>query len=239
MPYSLATLKERPNFTAQIASLHEAGWPAFMLNDPVAARYWQFLFTLFTEYQVVLYENNDQLTAAGNTIPLVWDGTEEGLPQGWDAVLEQGVKDHEQGRTPNVLSALSMVIDPQQQGKGLSSIVLQAMRKIAAEHGFRAMIAPVRPNLKSRYPLTPMEDYICWTQEDNLPFDPWLRVHARLGARILRVAHRSMIITGTVAEWETWTGMRFPQSGTYVIPGTLQTILIDREQNEGRYEEPN
>jgi hypothetical protein len=33
--------------------------------------------------------------------------------------------------------------------------------------------------------------------------------------------------------------MSFPESGPYVVPGALQPVWIDREQNEGRYEDPN
>jgi hypothetical protein len=48
-----------------------------------------------------------------------------------------------------------------------------------------------------------------------------------------------MVITGTVAEWEAWTTMRFPQSGRYTVPGALAPITIDRGRNVGRYVEPN
>ena len=48
-----------------------------------------------------------------------------------------------------------------------------------------------------------------------------------------------MVITGTVDEWESWTGLRLPDSGEYVIPGALQPVRIDRDRNEGRYEDPN
>jgi hypothetical protein len=43
--------------------------------------------------------------------------------------------------------------------------------------------------------------------------DPWIRTHQRLGATILCPAHGAMTITGTVAEWEEWTDMAFPESG--------------------------
>jgi len=33
--------------------------------------------------------------------------------------------------------------------------------------------------------------------------------------------------------------MRFPDSGPYVVPGALQPVRIDREADEGRYEDPN
>ncbi|MEW6060072.1 MAG: N-acetyltransferase, partial [Actinomycetota bacterium] len=50
---------------------------------------------------------------------------------------------------------------------------------------------------------------------------------------------RSMTVTGTVADWETWTGMAFPDSAPYVVPGALVPIVIDHEHDEGRYVEPN
>jgi hypothetical protein len=46
-------------------------------------------------------------------------------------------------------------------------------------------------------------------------------------------------MTGAVSEWEGWTGLAFPSSGQYVIPGGLSTLRIDRENDHGRYVEPN
>ena len=72
------------------------------------------------------------------------------------------------------------------------------------------VIAPVRPTLKPRYPLSPIEEFARWTRPDGAPLDPWLRTHWRLGARIIATAPRSQTMTGTVAEWQAWTGMAFP-----------------------------
>ena len=66
-----------------------------------------------------------------------------------------------------------------------------------------------------------------------------MRVHERLGAEILKPEPRSLRITGTVAEWESWTGMTFPESGDYVFPSGLATVAIDRERDRGTYLEPN
>jgi hypothetical protein len=66
-----------------------------------------------------------------------------------------------------------------------------------------------------------------------------MRVHWRLGAEILKPAPHSMVIAGSVAEWEEWTGMHFPESGSYVVPGALQPITIDRERDSGLYHDPN
>jgi hypothetical protein len=53
------------------------------------------------------------------------------------------------------------------------------------------------------------------------------------------VWHRERpVSTGTVADWEGWTGIKFPETGQYVVPGALQPVEIDRERNVGRYEDP-
>ena len=56
---------------------------------------------------------------------------------------------------------------------------------------------------------------------------------------MLKPEPQSLRITGTVAEWEEWTQMPFPESGDYVFPGGLATLEIDRERDAGRYWEPN
>ena len=48
-----------------------------------------------------------------------------------------------------------------------------------------------------------------------------------------------MVIQGTIAEWEAWSGMRFPESGRYVVPDALGLVEIDRESDHGEYVEEN
>jgi hypothetical protein len=62
-------------------------------------------------------------------------------------------------------------------------------------------------------------------------------VHERAGASILRAEPESLRITGSVAEWEEWVGMRFPEDGAYVFPGGLAPLTV--EDGKGRYWEPN
>jgi GNAT superfamily N-acetyltransferase len=239
MSEAFVTLEQRPDLVDQVRRLTAEVWAEFLQHSAVCNRYWRGLYSTFARFQVVLCEPADTVIAAGHTIPLVWDGTNDDLPSGLDGVLERGVEGAERGRTPTTLSALSAMVAPGHQGRGLSAEVLQAMRSIAAAHGLTALIAPVRPTLKHHYPLTPIERYMRWMQPDGSPFDPWLRVHWRLGAEFLQVAPQSMVITGTAQEWEKWTGMRFPESGLYVVPEALQPVAIDLQNNCGRYEDPN
>ena len=48
-----------------------------------------------------------------------------------------------------------------------------------------------------------------------------------------------MMVRGTVADWESWTGMAFPDSGPYVVPRATQPVVIDRERDEGLYYDQN
>lgn len=234
------TLDGRPDLEDRARHLEPAAFPEFMHHDAVVNRLWDdLLYGRFAGFQVVVCEGGGEVAAAGNTVPVFWDGTAEGLPEGLDGMLERAAQDGADGREATVVSALLATVPCRQRGRGLSGVVLQAMKAIAAGHGLGALIAPVRPTLKSSYPLTPMERYARWEREDGLPFDPWLRVHGRLDARFLRVAPRSMTVRGTVAEWEGWTGMRFPESGAYVVPGALCPVEMDVEGDLGVYGEPN
>ena len=141
--------------------------------------------------------------------------------------------------TPTVLCALGITIAPEYRGRGLSRRMIERMAELGRVHGLDTSIAPVRPTLKHRYPLTPIERYLVAARPDGTHLDPWLRTHERLGAEIIKVASESVVITGTVADWEEWTEMAFPDSGAYVVSGALVPIEIDRERDEGVYIEPN
>jgi len=96
---------------------------------------------------------------------------------------------------------------------------IDAMADLARDAGLAHLIAPVRPTFKDRYPITPIERYVSWTNDAGEAFDPWIRVHLRRGGQIVKPVARSLRITGTVSEWEQWTGMRFPGDGAYTFPG--------------------
>lgn len=177
----------------------------------------------------------DEILARARSIPFRWNGSLADLPQGIDGAIERGF---EEGGA-NALCALVIMVPAARQGQGVSRAALEGMTAIAAEHGFQDLIAPVRPSWKERYPLTPIERYVTWRRDDGLLLDPWLRVHERLGAELLKPEPRSLRITGTVREWESWTRMAFPEGGDFVFPHGLSTVAIDREADSGRYWEPN
>ena len=106
--------------------------------------------------------------------------------------------------------------------------MIKSMVRIGKKSNLESLIIPVRPTLKKDYPLVDMKRYITWDREDGLPFDPWLRVHARLGGEIVKVCSKAMRISGKISDWEGWTGMKFPVSGEYIIPGALNPVNFDK-----------
>jgi GNAT superfamily N-acetyltransferase len=225
----------------QAGNLSEVCWPEIMLHDSIANENWHELFDRFEAYQFALLDmETNRMAAMGNSLPFYWDQPLEELPElGWDWVFLKAIEDHKNGVEPNIQSAIQIAIHPDYQSQGLSMRMVKAMRAIGESKGFKNLVAPVRPNQKSKYPLTSIDDYITWQTDDGLPFDAWLRVHVRAGARIIKPCHEAMTIRGTHAEWEEWTKLKFPQSGEYIISGALNPMKIDIEKDEGVYIEPN
>ena len=232
---------ELPDYRDRAGDLSEVSWPEFMLHDAIADEHWHELFDRFSEYQFALMDiETDRMAAMGNSLPFHWDDDLSELPEkGWDWVFLKAVEDHTNGVVPNIQSAIQIAIHPDYRSQGLSTEMVCAMRDIGRSRGYKYLVAPVRPNQKSSYPLISIDDYVKWTNEEGLPFDAWLRVHARVGAGILKPCHEAMTIRGTRADWEEWTGMKFPETGIYHIPGALNPMEMDIEKDEGVYIEPN
>jgi hypothetical protein len=236
---SLYTAAERPD-------LWEAGidsasvWPEYNLHGDILNQYWGRLDQELADFQFVLYDDEEeQVVAEGHTAPFLWDGDDATLPESFDATLLQVFDDLERTASVTALTALAAETPRDGRRRGLAAGILGAMRVLAKRTGLRHLVAPVRPSWKERYPITPIEEYIGWRRPDGELLDPWMRVHERLGARVGAPMPRSLRITGTVAEWESWTQMAFPATGDYVFPEGLAPVHIDRDADVGSYWEPN
>ena len=240
MTVRAVTRAERPELWDRIADLSDEVWPEYNRHGDVLNLYWGRLYGELPDYQFVLYDDEaDDILAEGHTIPCAWDGTPAGLGAGIDDVAAAGFALLESGRPANALSALAAEVPERHRARGLSGAVLRAMVGLAAAAGLEHVVAPVRPSWKERYPLAPIERYARWTGRNGEPFDPWIRVHLRMGGRIAAPAPRSLRITGSVAEWESWTGLAYPESGDYVFPRGLAPLHVDLDADRGSYWEPN
>ena len=231
----VVTAQERPDLWQEARGLFGDVWPEYNLHGNETARYFGQLFPKHAHVQILFIDAaTARIVARGRTIPFRWDGSLEDLPHGIDAVGLRAVDDP---RPATALSALAAEVALGEQGRGLSGFLIQAMAQAARRAGLTALVAPVRPTWKDRYPITPIETYAHWKRSDGLPLDPWIRVHARLGAAILRTEPESMRIESSVDEWERWTGMSFPADGDYVFPMGLAPLRV--HDGVGSYWEPN
>ena len=229
------TISQRPDLADLAWERTKDVLPEYNNHGDVLNAYWPRLSEEFPDFQFHLIGDGDEILARARSLPVRWNGSVGDLPAGIDGAVARGF---DEGGA-NVLCALVIVIPGDLQGRGLSVAALEAMREIARHNGLSSLIAPVRPSWKERYPLVPIDRYATWRRSDGFLFDPWLRVHERLGADILKPEPESLRITGAVAEWEAWTEMAFPESRDYWFPRGLAPLTVDRDADLGSYWEPN
>ncbi|MEW9546813.1 N-acetyltransferase [Nonomuraea sp. NPDC050783] len=239
MALEITTLAERPEFAPALWTMDHT-WPEFMLNDPLADLFYPFTDTTYAGYVLVADDDAEPGRPVARACMIPYRSEAAELPDdGWDGVIRLGWLARERGQSPNGISALEISVRRDQQGKGLSSVMLGAMRDHAARLGFTELVAPVRPNRKHLEPRTPMSEYAWRTREDGLPHDAWLRVHVRAGGKIVKVAPRSMVVAGTLAEWRSWTGLPFDRPGDVEVPGALAPVRCHPGEDHAVYVEPN
>ena len=172
------TFAERPDLAKRYSEESGPYWPPhmeFMNHDPVCNTYWSRLGPEFGDFQFVAYDDSeDRFLAHCNTVPLAWTGDDDDLPAGVPAVLDRSFAEAANGAPPTAVCALLALIQPGARSSGLSAQLLTFMKEIARRHRLPWLVAPVRPNLKETYPITPMERYVQWRRGDGLMFDPWM-----------------------------------------------------------------
>ena len=245
--WTVATFAQRPELLAKVFDPEiQSAVPEFMRHDPVAALYYgDGRLDLYRDFGLVAVDpaEPDRPVARAFSVPFAFcddgSGREELPDAGWDAVIRWADEDRRAGRRATAVSALEIMVAPRLQRSGISRMMLIALRDNARRLGFADLYAPLRPTDKHSEPLTPFADYIARLREDGLPYDSWVRTHVRAGAGIVKVAPCSMVIAGTLAEWQRWTGIGFTASGPTIVPGALSPIHVSLDQDHAVYVEPN
>ena len=116
MSLKITTLERRPKLAEQVGRLAEEGWPTFLLHGDT--KHWDRLFDDFAEYQILFLEPAEEVIAVGHTVPLVWDGTPQGLPATMSELLERALRAHHDRSPPNTLSALAAIVTRSHQRRG-------------------------------------------------------------------------------------------------------------------------
>jgi GNAT superfamily N-acetyltransferase len=230
---SVVRYADRPDLLARrFEELVKPTFAAYMNENVPGNLYWGRLYADFPDFQVALVDGDD-LLAEAHAVPIAWDGTLDDLPSGWDEGFTRGMTSD---RPADALMAIAISVAPARQGQQLSSRMIATFTDNARAAGLTSVVAPVRPTWKERYPLIPIERYVDWRRQDGTHFDPWIRIHERVGGEILAAAPESMTIRAPAEDWEGWTGMRFPDDGEYVFGGLAPLVVRD---GVGTHVEPN
>lgn len=241
MELKITTLAARPELAGPMQEMPET-WPEFVLEDLVGWANFPRLAVDFPEYALVATDPDGAVAARAYSVPFALHAPGRGeLPEGgWDQSLLWAFSDLRRGRTPDTVGAVEIAVAKGRQGEGISGRMVAAMRENAGRLGFRELVAPVRPSAKHLDASAPMEEYARRTRaEDGLPYDPWLRVHARAGGVIEAVAPVSMTVSGSLERWRSWTGLPFDEEGPVEVPGALVPVHCSVAHGYAVYVEPN
>jgi GNAT superfamily N-acetyltransferase len=228
---------------ARLGDIADPEIAEFLYHDAVSVALFESLRRQFPEYTLIGMEESrpDVPIAVLYTVPFTWnrDPAVELPDGGYDAVLLAAAEDQLAGRRGNVVSAVLAMVQPGSRGRGISALMVWAARRNAADLGHASLVAPVRPTGKHLHPHTSMAAYAARSRPDGLPEDPWLRVHARAGGRMVAVAPCSMTVSAPLSRWRAWTGLPFDRAGPVVVPGALAPVYCDLREDLAVYVEPN
>lgn len=229
------SLAERPDLLPAFLNL-DIPWPAFVEPTRLLV---DWGIHAHAEHQLIILDGDTPI-ARSASLPLQWDGDPENLPRrGWDGAIEQSATDTYNGAELNTLCALEAGIATGHTGRGLSQAVFTALRDHARKAGFEHFIAPVRPSGKTQHPEMPIEDYIELRRDDGQRADNWLRIHERIGGRIIALSPTSMAITAPLDTWRTWTGEAFTTTGLTTVTGGIAPVFVHADLDYAAYIEPN
>ena len=237
----MTTIAERPDL-APLLDAFPGAWPEFMYHDPVSALYYDCCLVQFPEYCLIAVDRDgERPVAKALSAAFAWaaDPASDLPPGGYDEVILRASADRLAGRTPTLVSPIEIAVQPQLRRLGLAALMLDALRRNTAHLGYTSLVAPVRPYLRHEHLDVPFADYVAWTVAGGVPYDPWLRVHARAGAHVVGVAACSMTIPGTLAQWRAWTDLPFDESGPVPVPHALAPVHCDVAADQAVYVEPN
>ena len=235
--YSVRTRADSGEIRKAAQAIEQAAWARFGFLNFTRSHYDHYanLLDQYSHLQLCLVDDNSgYVVAASSCVPFEWDGSP--LPEeGWDWAVEQASR----STSPNAACMLAISVPELHRSRGLARRLIHAVRERVEQAGLTALVAPVRPSMKSRHPDVSIDDYTGWRDDGGRHYDSWMRSHESCGGTLVGACHRSMVVDEPLGFWEAWLGHRFDRAGSHIIPGALAPIEVDLDRGRARYEEPN
>lgn len=232
-------LGEQPQYIPQVLEFinREDFWPKFHVQnngDPMIAHA-DKLALICPPYSIIGLTNG-QLTTVCLFVSLYSENS--ALPISYEDIILKSYQTYLDGKKANMGSGLLFVGST--NNRSTRKYYLEKIFQKFIKDGIKDIIAPIRPILKSRYPLIPLSEYAQWKDHKGQHWDPFLKEVTNISnAQVLGVSKNPLIYKGTVKQWEAWTGLTMQSSGLYIHPDAQSPIKIDMEQDLGIYEEPH
>jgi hypothetical protein len=234
---SVVDLSARPDLRAAADALVAANLPVFLTWASPGNWRWHRVYELYPQFQLAALDANGALVAAVHSVPLAWDD-DCALPLGYDDVLIKTTTAPVELASAAAICLLSISVRKDARRTGLAEELIATIKDRAFAERYWAVIAPLRPTRKSIYPWIDMATYLTWKTDEGEVFDPWLRLHLAMGAQVLGIAERSLVIRQPRTRWERITGHDMSAPALYVVEGALVPVEID-VAGYGTYAEPN
>ena len=231
--FDVTTIAERPDLADECTRLHTGVFPKYMRYQPLSVR----PIIKYFNYMVIFLQD-EKVIAVGGLMPMQWNGNKDELPT-YPNLVKDGINIQDEQKQFNCLGALFAAISSNHQGKGLSYQLILEMKKMAKMAGCEHLMLPIRPTLKCQYPYSTLSEYLKLRRDDGSYYDPWVRVHHKLGGEIVNLMEECDIFSGPINEWEKVTDQKFRQSGSYIVPRALSPLEIDVAKNVGTISEGN
>lgn len=135
-----------------------------------------------------------QLVGHGVMARVDWDGTQEALPTGWaDSLVRARQADEAASGGGNTAVGLFINVEKDQKRSGAAEKIILLMKDIVRDAGLRDLIIPLRPPVRYQRDYVEMdfEQFAAITRDDGAPLDYWVRVHKKVGAKVIAVSRYS------------------------------------------------
>ena len=117
-----------------------------------------------------------------------WNGEPMSLPRGWQRTVRYCYENVAQHKRPaNTLVGLFINVEQEFRRHGWAARVIEGMKDLARRRSLTSIVIPLR--LPTRYErhnaAMPFEEFAFLKRDDGEYRDHWLRLHVRLGARVI------------------------------------------------------